>query len=58
MLKEFKEFAIFIMVRWLNRLKTPAPAAAPATMACAYCLSSVPVRATRCPHCTSQLGAA
>ncbi len=51
-------FALFIMVRWINRLKSPVPAAAPASKACAYCLSSVPVKATRCPHCTSQLGAA
>lgn len=35
----------------------PAPAAAPTTKDCPYCLSKVPVKATRCPNCTSQLQA-
>jgi len=50
-------FAIFMMVRWINRLKAPAPAAAPSTRSCTYCLSAIPVKATRCAHCTSQLPA-
>ena len=53
-------FVIFMMVRWLNRLKAPqpAPAAAPATRACPHCLSTIPLKANRCAHCTSQLSAA
>jgi large conductance mechanosensitive channel len=53
-------FAIFMMVRWINRLKTPQPppAVVPATRACPHCLSMIPLKATRCAHCTSQLGAA
>jgi large conductance mechanosensitive channel len=48
-------FAIFLVIRQINRLKKPAPAAAPATKECSYCFSSIPVKAVRCPHCTSQV---
>ncbi len=50
-------FAIFLMVRAANAMKKPAPAAAPTTKDCPYCLSAVPLKATRCPHCTSELKA-
>src|ERR1700722_4761909 len=50
-------FAVFLLVRQVNRLAPkPAPAApAPAMRECPYCLSSVPAKATRCSHCTSEL---
>jgi large conductance mechanosensitive channel len=49
-------FVMFMMVRQVNRLKRPAPAPAlPATKECSYCFSTVPFKATRCPHCTSEL---
>jgi large conductance mechanosensitive channel len=48
-------FAIFLLVRQVNRLKKPAPPAEPTTKACPYCLSEIPIKATRCPHCTSEL---
>jgi large conductance mechanosensitive channel len=48
-------FAIFILVKQVNRMKKPAPAAAPATKDCPFCLSAVPIKATRCGHCTSEL---
>lgn len=53
-------FAIFLLVRGVNRLRAlkPEPAAVPAeptTKECPYCLSTIPLKATRCPHCTSQL---
>ena len=52
-------FAVFLLVRWVNRLRKPAPApAAPATKECPFCVSSIPLKATRCPQCTSQLQAA
>jgi large conductance mechanosensitive channel len=53
-------FAIFLLVRQVNRLKRTQEAApaAPTTKECVYCLSSVPIKATRCPHCTSELKAA
>ncbi|MGH7827354.1 MAG: large conductance mechanosensitive channel protein MscL, partial [Candidatus Binatia bacterium] len=48
-------FAIFLLIRQVNRLQKPAPAAAPTTRDCPYCLSSIPLQATRCAHCTSEL---
>jgi large conductance mechanosensitive channel len=49
-------FAIFLVVKQINRLKTPPPAPEPpATKACPFCTSVIPLAATRCPHCTSQL---
>jgi large conductance mechanosensitive channel len=53
-------FAIFLLVKSVNRMKkpAPAPAAAPATKECPFCLSTVPLKATRCPNCTSELRAA
>src|SRR5262245_1294939 len=51
-------FVIFLVVRQMNKLTKPQPAAAPAVKDCPYCLSSVPLKATRCPHCTSELRAA
>ncbi len=46
---------IFMIVRQVNRWNKPAPAAAPATKECPYCCSAIPVKATRCPSCTSEL---
>ncbi|AUH52125.1 large conductance mechanosensitive channel protein MscL [Chromobacterium sp. ATCC 53434] len=52
-------FAIFMLVKAINRLKREQPAAeaaaAPATQECRYCLSTIAEKATRCPCCTSQL---
>jgi len=50
-------FVVFLMVREINRLKTPAPAPpTPDTRDCPFCLSRIPRKATRCPQCTSQVG--
>lgn len=53
-------FAVFLLVRQVNRLRRqPEPAlAAPTTKDCPYCFSSIPIKATRCAHCTSELRAA
>jgi large conductance mechanosensitive channel len=48
-------FVIFFVVRTANRMKKPAPAAAPTTKECPFCFTSIPLKATRCPNCTSQL---
>ena len=46
---------IFIAVRSVSKLqRAPAPAA-PTTKDCAFCCTPIPIPATRCPHCTSQL---
>ena len=51
-------FAIFLLIRQVNRLKQPAPAPATLTRECPFCLSAIPLKATRCPHCTSEVKAA
>jgi large conductance mechanosensitive channel len=50
-------FVMFLLIRNINRLMAPkqAPAAAPTTKECPYCRSTISLKATRCPHCTSQL---
>jgi large conductance mechanosensitive channel len=52
-------FVIFLIVRMMNRLQKPkpAPVAAPTTKECPYCYSSIAIKATRCPNCTSELEA-
>jgi large conductance mechanosensitive channel len=52
-------FAIFMMVKGVNQLRRPkpAPAAAPTTKDCPNCFTSIPIKATRCPNCTSELKA-
>ena len=48
---------IFMMVKWVNKLRQPAsvPAAAPTTKECPYCFMAIPIKAVRCPACTSAL---
>ena len=48
-------FAIFLLVRQINRMFPPAVSAAPITRDCPFCLSPVPLNARRCAHCTSEL---
>ena len=50
-------FVIFLVIRQVNRWKKPVPAAAPATKECPYCFSTISIKATRCPNCTSELRA-
>lgn len=48
-------FAIFLVVKWVNRMRTPAPAVAPATKECPMCTTAIPIKARRCPACTADL---
>jgi len=49
-------FVIFLTVRQASMLrKKPAPATAPTTKDCQFCCTPIPIAATRCPNCTSQL---
>ena len=48
-------FAIFLLVKQVNRFKRQQEAPAPSTRECPYCLSAIPIQATRCAHCTSEL---
>ena len=59
-------FAVFMLIKAMNTLqakleakeKKEAAAAAPTTKVCPFCCSEIPLAATRCPHCTSELGSA
>ncbi len=53
-------FAVFLVIKGLNRMKREeaAPPAEPSTKECPYCFSAIPLKASRCPQCTSELGAA
>ena len=53
-------FAIFLVVKQMNRLKKKeeAPPAEPTTKSCPKCLMEIPIKATRCGHCTSEVSAA
>jgi large conductance mechanosensitive channel len=48
---------IFMIIKQVNRFNKPAekPAPAPTTKECPFCYSAIPIKATRCPNCTSQL---
>ncbi len=50
-------FALFLLIRSMNRMKkkAKAPAAEPTNKDCPYCFTSIPIQAVRCPHCTSEL---
>lgn len=49
-------FVIFLLVKQVNRMRAPAPAAPPApTKECPYCTSAIAVKARRCPQCTADL---
>jgi len=50
-------FAVFLLVRTINKLRRQeeAPPPVPTTKECTYCFSSIPIKATRCPNCTSEL---
>lgn len=48
-------FAIFLVVKGVNRMQRAKPAAAATTQSCRFCLSTIAIGATRCAHCTSQL---
>ena len=50
-------FAVFLLVKSINRMKRAdeAPPPAPTTKECPFCASTIALKATRCPHCTSEL---
>lgn len=51
-------FAVFLLIEWVNRLLPKPPATPPSTKECSYCRMSIPLAATRCPNCASQLSPA
>ena len=52
-------FAVFLLIRAINKMQVEEeePAAEPTEKDCPHCLTSIPIKATRCPNCTSELGA-
>lgn len=48
-------FVIFLIVKAANSMKKAPPPADPTTKECPHCFTSIPIKATRCPHCTSEL---
>ena len=49
-------FCIFLLLRALNKMKRPTPgASAPVSKDCPFCAMTIPIKATRCPHCTSEM---
>src|SRR5262249_20336663 len=49
-------FAVFLLVRQINRMQAPEPPPGPATTKeCPYCFETIPIKAVRCPRCTSEL---
>ncbi len=48
-------FVIFLLIRQMNKMKHEEPAAAPTTKKCPHCCTEIPLEATRCPNCTSEL---
>lgn len=50
-------FVVFLLVKQINRLRRPAAVAAPTTKNCPRCCLEIPLKATRCGHCTSELAA-
>jgi large conductance mechanosensitive channel len=50
-------FAVFIVVKQVNRLRGPEPVVAPTTKECPACAMAIPLKARRCPHCTSEVAA-
>jgi large conductance mechanosensitive channel len=53
-------FAVFLLIKGVNQLKRQeqAPPPVPTTKECPYCLSTIPIKATKCAQCTSDLKAA
>jgi len=48
-------FALFLVVKAMNKLKKAEAPAAPTTKDCPFCATAVPLQAVRCPHCTSEI---
>lgn len=48
-------FVVFLLVRWINKLRKPEAPAAPTTKKCPYCFSDIHLEATKCSHCTADV---
>ncbi len=48
-------FVVFILVKWMNKLKKPEPVTAPKMKECPYCKTEINIAASKCPNCTSDM---
>ena len=48
-------FCIFLVVKAVNKMKKPSATVAPVSKDCPHCAMTIPIKATRCPHCTSEM---
>lgn len=48
-------FVVFLIVKWINKLKKPEPKAEPTTKKCPYCQSDIHLQAVKCPQCTADI---
>ena len=48
-------WVLFMIVKAVNKMRKPAPSVPSVVKECPFCFSTIPMQATRCPHCTSQL---
>ncbi len=48
-------FVVFLLVKWINKLRKPEQAAAPTTKKCPYCMTDIHMEASKCPNCTSEV---
>ncbi len=51
-------FSVFLVVKGMNRMKREQEPPPPSTRDCPFCFTTIPIQASRCPHCTSELAAA
>ena len=51
-------FSVFLVIKGMNKMQREAPPPVPDSKDCPFCFSTIPIQASRCPHCTSELAAA
>lgn len=51
-------FSVFLVIKGMNKMKREAPPPEPNTKECPFCFTAIPLPASRCPHCTSELAGA
>jgi len=49
-------FAVFLLIRGINNMQAEEAEEEPTTKECVHCFSAIPIKATRCPNCTSEVG--
>jgi large conductance mechanosensitive channel len=51
-------FSVFLVIKGMNKMQREAPPPPPDSKECPFCFTTIPIQASRCPHCTSELAAA